>query len=99
MEQIGDKVWDGATHQTQGTYHVNVYEGDTLVYSASYGTETNRIGFGTTFNPQIYFGAGVNGANATVMTVSQATLHVPEPATATLSLLALAGLCARRRRA
>ena len=37
--------------------------------------------------------------NATVAAASAPDSNIPEPATATLSLLALAGLCARRRRA
>lgn len=40
-------------------------------------------------------GSGTDGGDFTVSIVAQAT---PEPTTATLSLLALAGLCARRRR-
>ena len=97
IEQIGALVWDGYINQVQGTYHVNVYEGDTLVYSASYGNETNKIGFGQTYDPYIGFGAGVNGAGAATVTYSNVKL-IPEPTTATLSLLALAGLAARRRR-
>ena len=40
-------------------------------------------------------GSGTDGGDFTISIVAQAT---PEPTTATLSLLALAGLCARRRR-
>ena len=40
----------------------------------------------------------INTTNAT-LSVGGTTYAIPEPATATLSLLALAGLCARRRRA
>ncbi len=49
------------------------------------------------------FGYRDGGNNATIsnisMTATTATPAIPEPATATLSLLALAGLAARRRRA
>ena len=46
-------------------------------------------------------GAGGNGANQSMDygVNSGVAVVIPEPATATLSLLALAGLCARRRRA
>ena len=98
IEQIGDIYNDGGAGQRQGFYHVSAYVGDELVYQGTYGSDSNHIGFGQSYDPYIGFGAGLNGANATVMTVSNATLYIPEPATATLSLLALAGLAARRRR-
>ena len=101
MEQIGGIYNDGGAGQRKGMYHVQTYVGEDLVYAASYGSleeNNDRVGFGQSFNPYIGFGAGLNGADATVMTVSNATLYIPEPATATLSLLALAGLAARRRR-
>ena len=82
----------------KGIYHIEAYVGETQVFGGSYGDSSDSIQFGQGYNPYIGFGAGVNGANATVMTVSNATLYIPEPATATLSLLALAGLAARRRR-
>ncbi len=98
IEQMGGIVADGGAGQRQGRYHVQAYAGEDLVYSAIYGTEEDKIGFGQSYDPHISFGAGLNGANGTVMTVSNATLYIPEPATATLSLLALCGLAARRRR-
>ena len=82
----------------KGVYHIEAYEGETLVFSGSYGSADSMIQFGQGYNPYVGFGAGVNGSDATVMTVSGASLYIPEPATATLSLLALCGLAARRRR-
>ncbi len=47
-------------------------------------------------------GANTSGANTASYTIDgiqvKADITVPEPATATLSLMALAGLCVRRRR-
>ena len=43
------------------------------------------------------FSAGEGGSVGT-LTITISGLNVPEPTTSTLSLLALAGLCARRRR-
>ena len=64
------------------------------------GTETLY-----TLNAADYFtGAGINEATQLVYDQGSGTVYlqgvvtIPEPATATLSLLALAGLCARRRR-
>ncbi|MBO5684954.1 MAG: PEP-CTERM sorting domain-containing protein [Akkermansia sp.] len=82
----------------KGVYHIEAYEGETLVFRGAYGDANNMIQFGQGYNPYVGFGAGLNGSDATVMTVSGATLYIPEPATATLSLLALCGLAARRRR-
>ena len=68
--------------------------------NSSTGTETLY-----TLNAADYFtGAGINEATQLVYDQGSGTVYlqgvvtIPEPATATLSLLALAGLCARRRR-
>lgn len=101
METVGYST-DGTGYTAPyGIYHIEAYVGETQVFGGSYGDRSSQgtsIQFGQGYNPYIGFGAGLNGANATVMTVSNATLYIPEPATATLSLLALAGLAARRRR-
>ncbi|MGN0836674.1 MAG: PEP-CTERM sorting domain-containing protein, partial [Akkermansia sp.] len=97
-------VTDGGYTRPMGAYHISAFEGESLVFSATYGSnaDDDMINFGQGYNPEIAFGGGMQGADATVMTVTAATLNpasfVPEPATATLSLLALVGLAARRRR-
>ena len=50
--------------------------------------------------PSVSYGysAGSGGSNVGTLTIIINGLNVPEPTTSTLSLLALAGLCARRRR-
>lgn len=83
---------------SQGRYHVEIYEGESLIYGAIYADSNNKMNFGQGYQPKVLFGAGLAGTNASQVVVSNATLYIPEPATATLSLLALAGLAARRRR-
>lgn len=68
-------------------------EGDTLEH-LSYGDGTNVLGPGGTANSVF----SANDLRALQMLGWQTVEYVPEPATATLSLLALTGLAARRRR-
>ncbi len=72
------------------------YDADT---SLELGTETLSTYFGNVTNPDIYLGydAATNVVYAGVMQ-APVTPAIPEPTTATLSLLALAALAARRRR-
>jgi hypothetical protein len=48
--------------------------------------------------PTVSYGYAAGGSNVGTLTITITGLNVPEPTTSTLSLLALAGLCARRRR-
>ena len=68
-------------------------EGDTLVHLA-HGDGTNVLGPGGTANSVF----SANDLKALQMLSWQTVNIIPEPATATLSLLALAGLAARSRR-
>ncbi len=49
-------------------------------------------------NDQLYVEGSINALGYTTTTDGHLALYIPEPSTATLSLLALAGLLARRRR-
>ena len=75
-----------------GEAAAELYSGDTLLGSFSAGS-FNLSGGNGGKNPMLWQS---NEAYITTITINGKT--IPEPATATLSLLALAGLCARRRR-
>lgn len=80
-----------------GDYTLSVYENGNLIVQG-----TGKPTFGNPQNFKLSFGGafGIDGTNM-VGTFSNVALYnqiIPEPATATLSLLALAGLAARRRR-
>ncbi len=94
-----------STTATAATFTTDLAEGTTMLsaYQAVAGSVRHQVhnhssipgGDGT------YKSSGMNsweGAYVTSATYSLSTLPVPEPTTATLSLLALAGLAARRRR-
>lgn len=82
---------------------VSLYINDSLAaYATMDGTNrhaTSYLNAGIVFlNDRSYPGnGGIIGGISSVKVYN--TVTIPEPATATLSLLALAGLCARRRRA
>ncbi len=61
-------------------------------------TTTINMGKGFTLDKIVVWGDGANVATNWKVTDMNLTYSVPEPTTATLSLLALAGLAARRRR-
>ena len=61
-------------------------------------TTTINMGKGFTLDKIVVWGDGANGTANWKVTDLNLTYSVPEPTTATLSLLALAGLAARRRR-
>ena len=72
----------------------------TSTTASSSATKTYNLGQDFELN-KIMFGADNNSTGTNIWKVSKANISgaaIPEPATATLSLLALAGLCARRRR-
>lgn len=85
-----DKVTFSTTIQKGVTYTLSVTGGDqamtpTLTWNG--GTETLAS-----------YKGNMNGNAALTNVLNKGTITIPEPTTATLSLLALAGLAARRRR-
>ena len=72
------------------------FDGSEYTLTLSCGESTNTLSLGKSFDVQslVISGNGSGGANVSNLKLAV----VPEPATATLSLLALAGLAARRRR-
>ncbi len=82
----------------EGTAIVDTYATAGALKSASATAST--ISFDNSVIGVYYFNGGVTETNAKALAKSAAVMTgtVPEPTTATLSLLALAGLAARRRR-
>ncbi len=83
--QQSEGIWDASS------LIVTDANGQALTYA---GSDSEHVGEEGYFWLEIK-GGETEGSTLTVSIVAQAT---PEPTTATLSLLALAGLCARRRR-
>ncbi len=101
-------AWDGknATSLMGGaTVNSETLDNDALAYEFSGNTKSNTISIaGLSLDKDdtiiAVWGASSAGTVYTVsgLTSTYTTAPIPEPATATLSLLALAGLAARRRR-
>lgn len=106
-----DSLYQGATSITlfTGVTSLTIGSGSAILPGSL--TETNEEGtlchpftseelaaaFRNGFDPNVFHVSYVQEAGGTGGSIIM-TANVPEPATATLSLLALAGLCARRRR-
>ena len=83
-ELVGFSGWLGTMLEEQGAVFAGA-AGDPVAQSTA---------------PSVSYGysAGSGGSNVGTLVITINGLNVPEPTTSTLSLLALAGLCARRRR-
>ncbi len=75
---------------------VTSYTGESV--TLNFSTDTDYASYGVIFSSTKAVAAG-GGMNMIFSNIVAKTASVPEPTTATLSLLALAGLAARRRRA
>ena len=69
-----------------------------LVFGAASGVQAQAAFAGAIAQLEIHDGVAMNAAQVIAAAAAPATPAIPEPATATLSLLALCGLASRRRR-
>ena len=76
----------------------NALSTEALAIGSGNGNSDRDVYAGQIANLTIFF-SETAATSDSIMAVMGNTAPIPEPATATLSLLALAGLCARRRRA
>ncbi|MBQ8516542.1 MAG: PEP-CTERM sorting domain-containing protein [Akkermansia sp.] len=102
---LGDALNYNATATVTGITSVNA-DGDTILTlnasstaTANTGTATVNLGKDFVLDKIVFCGDGPNNATGIWTFKNVSVTAVPEPTTATLSLLALAGLAARRRRA
>ncbi len=98
LSKVGDSGEDKASQNlTAGetySFTVKYTEADNMLSLTGPGLSVTQT-FADTTSPITYLSSSVIGKAGWDITITQS---VPEPATATLSLLALAGLAARRRR-
>ena len=84
---------NGIVGRGTGNFDISVDDGNSVANFAA-----NGFGFNGDHFDKFVIGKGTASGATAVDGVVSVAVYIPEPATATLSLLALAGLAARRRR-
>ena len=94
IDYVSNNAINGITIKVQGIAKTPTLDASTVLTF----TKASKPDVTMTINQLLDFN-GINiGKNMTATNISFTTPSVPEPTTGTLSLLALAGLCARRRK-